>query len=62
MGGQITILVIIICRTLSIYFRITIVSLARLPDKVVNFLNIFGVLLVAFLVQYNRTGVEVSDW
>ncbi|XP_059082591.1 uncharacterized protein LOC131880099 [Tigriopus californicus] len=45
------------CATLS--FWITIISLSKLPYKLVNFLNIFGVLLVAVLVQYNRTGVSV---
>ena len=46
--------------TIQSISRITIVSLARLPFKVTNFLNIVGVLLVAFLVQYNRTGIEVG--
>lgn len=40
-------------------FWITIISLAKLPHRIVNFLNLWGVLLVAFLVQYNRTGMLV---
>ncbi len=45
------------CATLS--FWITIISLAKLPHRLVNFLHISGVLLVAVLVQYNRTGITV---
>ena len=37
------------CATLS--FWITIISLARLPNRLVNFLHLFGVILVAVLVQ-----------
>ena len=37
------------CVTLS--FWITIISLARLPNRLVNFLHLFGVILVAVLVQ-----------
>jgi hypothetical protein len=37
------------CATLS--FWITIISLAKLPHRLVNFLHILGVLLVAVLVQ-----------
>ena len=43
----------------TLSFWITIISLAKLPHKLVNFLNLFGVLLVAILVQYNRTGITV---
>lgn len=37
-------------------FWVTVVSLSSLPAEVTNALNLFGALLVAFLVQYNRTG------
>jgi len=45
------------CAILS--FWVTIISLAKLPDKLVSFLHMFGVLLVAILVQYNRNGIQV---
>lgn len=37
-------------------FWVTVVSLANIPAEVVNACNLFGSLLIAFLVQYNRTG------
>jgi len=40
-------------------FWVTIISMARLPDKLVNFLHMFGVLLISVLVQYNRNGIHV---
>ncbi len=45
------------CAILS--FWVTISSLARLPESLVNAMNLFGSLLIAFLVQYNRTGYLV---
>ena len=45
------------CAILS--FWVTIISMAKLPEKVVNFLHMLGVLLVAILVQYNRNGIQV---
>ena len=45
------------CAILS--FWVTIISMAKLPEKVVSFLHMFGVLLVAILVQYNRNGIQV---
>ena len=43
----------------TLSFWITIISLAKLPYRLVTFLHIFGVLLVAVLVQYNRTGISI---
>ncbi|XP_023328883.1 post-GPI attachment to proteins factor 6 [Eurytemora carolleeae] len=40
-------------------FWVTIISMARLPVKLVNFLHMFGVLLISVLVQYNRNGIQV---
>ena len=37
-------------------FWVTVVSLSSLPAEITNGCNLFGALLVAFLVQYNRTG------
>ena len=45
------------CAILS--FWVTIISMAKLPEKVVSFLHMLGVLLVAVLVQYNRNGIQV---
>ena len=45
------------CAILS--FWVTIISMAKLPEKMVSFLHMFGVLLVAILVQYNRNGIQV---
>lgn len=45
------------CALLS--FWVTVVALSRLPICAVNVANLFGSLLVAFLVQYNRTGTLV---
>lgn len=40
-------------------FWVTIISMAKLPEKLVNFLHMLGVLLIAVLVQYNRSGIQV---
>ena len=40
-------------------FWVTIISMAKLPDKLVNFLHMFGVLLISVLVQYNRNDIRV---
>ena len=45
------------CAILS--FWVTIISMAKLPEKVVNFLHMLGVLLISILVQYNRNGIQV---
>ena len=45
------------CAILS--FWVTIISMAKLPEKLVSFLHMLGVLLVSILVQYNRTGIQV---
>ena len=45
------------CAILS--FWVTIISMAKLPERVVNFLHMLGVLLIAILVQYNRNGIQV---
>ena len=37
-------------------FWVTVVSLSAMPAEVTNGCNLFGALLVAFLVSYNRTG------
>jgi len=37
-------------------FWVTVVCLSSLPAELTNACNLFGALLVAFLVQYNRTG------
>lgn len=43
----------------TLSFWITIISLARLPHRLVNFLHMLGVLLIAVLVQYNRSSLLV---
>ena len=44
--------------TLSLW--VTLVALLRLrKDNIAMFLNLFGALLIAALVQFNRTGIEV---
>ena len=45
------------CAILS--FWVTIISMAKLPERLVSFLHMLGVLLVAILVQYNRNGIQV---
>jgi len=40
-------------------FWVTIISMAKLPERLVNFLHMLGVLLVSILVQYNRNGIQV---
>ena len=45
------------CAILS--FWVTIISMAKLPEQLVSFLHMLGVLLVSILVQYNRTGIQV---
>jgi len=40
-------------------FWVTIISMAKLPEKLVNFLHMLGVLLISVLVQYNRNGIQV---
>lgn len=37
-------------------FWVTVVSLSSLPAEITNALNLFGALLIAFLVKHNRTG------
>ena len=37
-------------------FWVTVVALSSFPPEVTNACNLFGALLTAFLVQYNRTG------
>ena len=43
------------CAILS--FWVTIISMAKLPERLVSFLHMLGVLLVAILVQYNRSAL-----
>merc|ERR1719211_801023 len=45
------------CAILS--FWVTIISMAKLPERLMSFLHMLGVLLVSILVQYNRTGIQV---
>ena len=40
-------------------FWVTIISMAKLPERLVSFLHMLGVLLVSILVQYNRNGIQV---
>jgi len=40
-------------------FWVTIISMAKLPEKLVNFLHMLGVLMVSILVQFNRNGIQV---
>ncbi|XP_040573656.1 post-GPI attachment to proteins factor 6 [Lepeophtheirus salmonis] len=43
----------------TLSFWITIIALSKFNYKLVSFLNTIGVILIAVLVQYNRTGAQV---